>query len=83
MFDWKLDLARKCGADICLNPGNSDIKSEIEKLTDGYGCDTYFEVTGNPISVQQGLDLLTKQGKFICMSVFKNDVPANWSLIGE
>ena len=31
-----------------------NLKHEIEKITDGYGCDVYFEVTGNPISVQQG-----------------------------
>ena len=59
-----------------------NLKHEIEKITDGYGCDVYFEVTGNPISVQQGLDILTRQGRFICMSIFKKDVPADWSLIG-
>ena len=60
-----------------------NLKHEIEKITDGYGCDVYFEVTGNPISVQQGLDILTRQGRFICMSIFKKDVPADWSLIGN
>ena len=59
-----------------------NLKHEIEKITDGYGCNVYFEVTGNPISVQQGLDILTRQGRFICMSIFKKDVPADWSLIG-
>ena len=59
-----------------------NLKHEIEKITDGYGCDVYFEVTGNPISVQQGLNILTRQGRFICMSIFKKDVPADWSLIG-
>ena len=83
-FDAKLDLARECGADFCFNPEKVNVQAEIETLTEGYGCDTYFEVTGNPKSVQQGLDLLTRRGKFICMSVFKNsDVNADWSLIGD
>ena len=82
MFEWKLDIAKKCGADICLNPAKVNLKEEIEKITDGDGCDVYFEVTGNPVSVQQGLDILTRQGRFVCMSIFKKDVLADWSLIG-
>ena len=83
MYDWKLNIAKKCGADICLNPNEVDLKHEIEKITDGYGCNVYFEVTGNPLSVQQGLDIITRQGRFICMSIFKKDVSADWSLIGK
>ena len=76
-------MAKKCGAHVCLNPLEDNIQAEIENLTDGYGCDVYFEVTGSAVSVQQGLNLLTRQGRFICMSVFKQDVPADWSLIGK
>ncbi len=83
MYDWKLDIAKKCGADVCLNPSKSNVQFEIAKLSSGYGCDAYFEVTGNPASVQQGLNLLRSQGKFICMSIFKSDVSADWSLIGD
>ena len=83
MFDWKLEIAEKCGADICLNPSKCNLKEELDPLTSGYGCDVYFEVTGNPASVQQGLTLLRRLGRFICMSVFKNDVSADWKIIGK
>ena len=61
---------------------NCNLKEEIDKLTDNYGCDAYIEVSGADKSVQQGLDILTRLGRFVCFSVFKGDVEADWSLIG-
>jgi len=83
LFDWKLDIAKKCGADLVFNPMNCNLKEEIDKLTDNYGCDAYIEVSGADKSVQQGLDILTRLGRFVCFSVFKGDVEADWSLIGD
>ena len=37
--EWKLDLATKCGADLVFNPSQCQVQDEIDKLTDGYGCD--------------------------------------------
>ena len=71
LFEWKLEVAKKCGADVVLNPSQCNVKEEIEKLTEGYGCDVYVEASGNGASVQQGLDIITRQGRFVCFSVFK------------
>ncbi len=81
-YDWKLGVARKCGADLTLNPSKCNLKAEIERLTEGYGADVYIEASGNGASVQQGLDIIARQGRFVCFSVFKGDVLADWSLIG-
>ena len=51
-MDWKLDVAKKCGADVVLNPSKCDLISEIMKLTDDYGCDVYIEATGAGSSVK-------------------------------
>ena len=67
--EWKLDLATKCGADLVFNPSQCQVQDEIDKLTDGYGCDVYFEATGHPASVPQGnfhyihFCLITTKGK--------------------
>ena len=52
MVDWKLDIAKQCGADIVLNPGKCNLMEEINKLTDGLGCDVYIEATGAGGSVK-------------------------------
>ena len=50
----KLDVARKCGAEVVLNPTKCDVIEEVKKLSDGYGCDVYIEASGSPVSVMQG-----------------------------
>ena len=50
----QLDIAKKCGADVTLNPNKCNVVEEVMKLTCGYGCDVYIEATGHPSSVKQG-----------------------------
>ena len=81
--DDKLALARRCGADLTMNPRSTDVVSEIQNLTGGYGADTYIECTGNPASVSQGLSVLRKLGTFVEYSVFKENVSVDWSIISD
>lgn len=83
LVDWKLDIAKKCGADLTFNPSKCDVKKEIEKLSSGYGCDVYLEASGHPSSVIQGLDIIASLGRFIEFSVFGSKVTADWSIIGD
>ena len=66
-----------------LNPLQCNLKAEIHRLCGHDGCDVYMEVTGNPASVHQGLQLLAPLGKFVCYSVFRDVFPADWSIIGK
>jgi len=38
----RLELAKKFGADIVMNPAKEDVVKKILKMTDGYGCDVYW-----------------------------------------
>ncbi|WP_167751409.1 MDR/zinc-dependent alcohol dehydrogenase-like family protein [Lentibacillus salicampi] len=83
MKDDRLELARKFGADLVLNPGKVDVEKEIKEMTDGYGCDIYIEATGNPKSVEQGLSMIRKLGRFVEFSVFGDPVTVDWSIISD
>ncbi|XP_066274042.1 erythritol/L-threitol dehydrogenase-like isoform X2 [Branchiostoma lanceolatum] len=79
----KLEVAKKCGADVILNPGKCDVIAEVKKMTDGYGCDVYIEASGSPVSVKQGLHMIAKLGTFVEYSVFKNETSVDWTIIGD
>lgn len=66
----RMDMALKCGADIVMNPMETDVAAEIHKLTDGYGCDVYIEASGSEKSVQQEwlLSILWKICTVWCIS---------------
>jgi threonine dehydrogenase-like Zn-dependent dehydrogenase len=79
----RLEVARKCGADLLLNPREVDVVSEVKKRTGGYGCDVYIEATGHPQSVIQGLQMIRRLGTFVEFSVFGEPVTVDWTIIGD
>lgn len=83
MVPERLDLAKRYGADVVINPGSDDAAAIIRGLTDGYGCDVYIEATGVPAGVTQGLELIRKLGRFVEFSVFGKDTSVDWSIIGD
>ncbi|CCN50139.1 putative Alcohol dehydrogenase zinc-binding domain protein [Vibrio nigripulchritudo MADA3029] len=83
MKDERLELAKKFGADIVLNPSKVDTEAEIKAMTEGYGCDVYIEATGHPKSVEQGLLCIRNLGRFVEFSVFKDPVTVDWSIISD
>ncbi|MGW8426236.1 MDR/zinc-dependent alcohol dehydrogenase-like family protein [Peribacillus simplex] len=83
LFEDRLKLAKQYGADIVLNPSQDDVNEILKELTDGYGCDIYIEATGAQKSVEQGLNLIRKLGRFVEFSVFKEPVTVDWSIISD
>ena len=79
----RLEMAKKFGADIVINPMEQDAVQLVKDMTDGYGCDVYIEATGHPSSVVQGLDMIRKLGRFVEFSVFGQDVTVDWSIISD
>lgn len=79
----RLALAKKFGADIVMNPAREDVVKKIKDMTEGYGCDIYIEATGAGKSVEQGLSMIRKLGRFVEFSVFKDPVSVDWSIISD
>lgn len=83
MMDERLEKAKEFGADLVLNPGKEDVTAIVKGLTGGYGCDIYIEATGHPSSVEQGLKMIRKLGRFVEFSVFGAPTSVDWSIIGD
>ncbi len=59
---WRLELARKVGADVSLKSDEVDVPGEIMKLTDGLGADAAFEAVGISETVNATAASLRKGG---------------------
>jgi len=79
----RLALAKRMGADVLLNPKEVDAFAEINRLTDGYGCDVFIEATGYAPMVNIGLKMTRKLGRFVEFSVFTDETTVDWSIIGD
>lgn len=81
--DNRLEMGKKYGADIVLNPMKCHVSEEIKKLTDGLGCDVYIEASGSQRSVTQGINSLKNCGRYVQMGVFAEEVKSDWNIIGD
>jgi erythritol/L-threitol dehydrogenase len=79
----RLEVARRLGADVTLNPLTCDAVGEVLAITDGYGCDVYIEASGYPGAVVQGLRMIRKLGTFVEFSVMPAEVTVDWTIIGD
>ncbi|MEO8135378.1 MAG: alcohol dehydrogenase catalytic domain-containing protein [Betaproteobacteria bacterium] len=79
----RLELARRYGADVVINPQHEDAAAIVRGLTGGYGCDVYIEATGSAGGVGQGLEIIRKLGRYVEFSVFGSDATVDWSIIGD
>ena len=61
--DYRLDLARKLGADASYNPSRCDVVTEILNQTDGLGVDVVCEMSGSSNAFNQALKYLKKGGR--------------------
>jgi threonine dehydrogenase-like Zn-dependent dehydrogenase len=81
--DTRLELAKRLGADVGLNPDSEDVVARVLEMTDGYGCDVFIETAGHPSAVGQGLAMIRKLGRFVEFSVFNQPATIDWSIIGD
>lgn len=62
VVDGKLELAKKMGADLVLNPNHDDVAAAVLKETNNEGADVVIEVAGNDTAIQMCSDLLKHGG---------------------
>ena len=62
VVDGKLNLAKKMGADIVLNPNKDDVVGTVLKETNNQGADVVIEVAGNDSAIQLCSDVLKHGG---------------------
>lgn len=51
--EYRLDMAKRLGADIVINPMKEDPIEVVRKYTRGYGADVVLEMSGNPTAIRQ------------------------------
>jgi threonine 3-dehydrogenase len=67
--DYSRALAKKMGADHVLHVDQVDPVEAIRDLTGGHGADVVLEMSGARSAIRQGLDMLTKGGRFTAFGI--------------
>jgi alcohol dehydrogenase len=70
----RLEMARKCGADITVNYREADPVEEIMRLTDGRGVDVAIEALGTQSTFESCLRVLRPGGTLSSLGVYSGDL---------
>lgn len=69
----KLDLARKLGADVTINYGESNWYEQVKSATNGQGADVILEMVGGTIA-DQSLQCLAPFGRMVIYGAASGDI---------
>jgi len=72
--EYRLELAKKLGADIVINPLKEDPVAKILEVTGGLGVDVVAEMSGNVLAIQQALKYIKLGGRMSMLGIPTTDV---------
>ncbi|MBA7605729.1 L-threonine 3-dehydrogenase [subsurface metagenome] len=67
--DYRIQLAKKVGADLVINPKKENVVEKVLKETDGLGIDVVLEMSGNPIAIKQAFESLRPGGRLSILGI--------------
>jgi threonine 3-dehydrogenase len=69
----RIDLAKKMGADLVINPLEEDVIKNSLDFTNGIGADILLEMSGYGPALAQGLKILTPGGRVSLLGLFSGE----------
>ncbi|MGV8049724.1 MAG: zinc-binding dehydrogenase [Anaerolineaceae bacterium] len=72
-------IAKEMGCDVVINPLQTDLQTEVRKLTDGRGADVVFNTTAISSIAQQAISITGNAGRCVMYSSQHPDSPISVS----
>lgn len=76
--DARLDLAKRLGADECVNTANPDFLAKAMELTGGKGYGFVFETAGQNATMNMAFDLAANKSSVCFIGTSSKDLTFNW-----
>jgi alcohol dehydrogenase len=70
LLNYRLEGAKRMGADVVINAGEQDPVAEIKKITNGRGADVTIEAVGSAKTLQYCIESVRGGGKISIVGVF-------------
>jgi len=83
IYDFRLNIAQKCGADYIVNVKKQDLEMEIKEKFGEAKADSIIECVGSGDTINQAISLARKGSEIIVVGVFGNKPVVNFSLVQD
>lgn len=72
--DAKLAIARKLGADVCINMTRENLTEAVMRETGGRGCEIVMDSTGAPSLINDAMELVRGSGKLVIPAFYEQEL---------
>jgi len=72
VIDDKLEMAKRLGADVTVNPKTEDLTNKIKAFTGGRGVDVALELVGKSVTLQNAISSLGKAARYAIVGYTKD-----------
>ena len=79
--DYRLDLARKMGADVALNVTRGKLKDVQADLGMKEGFDVGLEMSGNPAAFRDMIESMAHGGKIAMLGIPSESIAIDWNKV--
>jgi len=79
--EYRLELARKMGATIAINPNKTSLDNVMQSLNMKEGFDVGLEMSGNPQAFTQMLSYMNHGGRIAALGIPSSPIPINFNHI--
>ncbi len=77
----RLKIAKKLGADYCINVMQQNLLNEVHAVTNSQGADVIFECSGNAKAANDALLAVKKRGQFTQIGLFGKPISIDFEKI--
>jgi threonine 3-dehydrogenase len=78
---FRLDLARKAGADLVLDPTRTDLRAAMDRLGMREGFDIGLEMSGAPAAVDAMIATMNHGGRIAMLGLPSGPYPVDWAKV--
>jgi threonine 3-dehydrogenase len=78
---YRLDLARKMGATLAVNPTERDLQDVMRELGMTEGFDVGLEMSGNAGAFRSMIDIMVNGGRIALLGIFPGEVAIDWGKV--
>jgi threonine 3-dehydrogenase len=78
MNPYRLDLARKMGATLAINPAETSLAEVQKQLGMLEGFDVGLEMSGNPLALKDMVASMSHGGKIAILGIPSKEMPMDW-----
>jgi len=78
MNPYRLDLARKMGATLAINPAETTLPEVQKRLGMAEGFDVGLEMSGNPLALKDMIANMSHGGKIALLGIPSKELPMDW-----